>query len=50
MLGICFAVRCVLSSFAINSLGKGELVALLLFVLNVMSLLSFFDSVLWAGL
>ena len=30
MLGICFALLCVLSSFAINSLGKRELVAFLL--------------------
>ena len=40
----CFAVLCVLSSssFAIISLGKRELIALLLLcVLNVMSLLSF---------
>ena len=34
----CFAVRCVLSSFAIIPLGKRELVALLFCVLNVMSL------------
>ena len=41
----CFVVLCALSSFAIISLGKRE--SWLLYfccVLNVMSLLSFFDS------
>ena len=39
-----FAVRYVHSYFASISLGKRELVDLLLFCSDVMSLLSFFDS------
>ena len=47
MLLLCFAVLYVLSSFAITPLGKRELVVLRSCVLNVMSLLSFFDSYSW---
>ena len=49
----CFAVLCFLSSFAIISLGKREVVALLLLCSEChMSLLSFFDllAVPWFGL
>ena len=38
------AVLCVFSSFVIIPLGKRKLVALHVCVLNVISLLSFFDS------
>ena len=41
MLGLCFVMQyCLLSRFAIISLGKRELVALLLLCSDVMSLLS----------
>ena len=41
--GLCFAVRCIISSFAIISLGKRELVTLLCCVLIVTALLPFFN-------
>ena len=41
----CFAVLCVLSSFAIISLGNRELVVYICCVLNVMLILSFLDFI-----
>ena len=49
VLGPCFwyTVLCVSSSFAIISLGKRELVALLFCLLDVTRLILFFDSSSW---
>ena len=45
---LCFAVLCIVSNFSIISLGAERAGYLTFVVLNVMSLLSFFDSSSWS--